>query len=628
MKKLYTLVGAVLVSGMAVAQSGSAPLKEAQSIMHAGQKSELREANAGIQYGISAQRSTLWTETFGSGSQGNLPTGWTANIVQGSVPWEWTDVGHTGAYPTAALTSSSAADGWMIADSDLYGTQGGNQEEADLTSPVVDLSGNPAVSLTFEQMFREFNNDVTTVSITTDGGTTWTDWVINDGVGQGGTPNPDLQSINVTTAIQGNPANVQVRFKWEGVWDYGWQIDDVCFVTTANDDMMLAEAEYKNANVYSTGTSYPRYTVMPIAHIQPIQFRGSTKNNGANAQTNVVINGSVDGVNAGVGAFTGSSATYSSAPAQVDSVVLNGTFTPAGIVDQFTVNFDVDYDNIATEDSPGDLTATSSFEVTDYDWGKDDNDYDGQGLWNGDDGNGISNAFEMCNTFQFQAADQVQGVSVILTGSTDPGVILYASLYEDDGTAFNLINTSAGTADEHTVTANDISAVGDIRWVYMPVNTTISGQMDVLACLGHYGGPDAAVIGNGHYTAEQQVVFILDGTDNTWYYMTSTPALRIHLAGSSVGVENDESGKLVVSQNMPNPFDNTSTIGYFLNEAANVSLEIVDMTGKVVYAENMGTKVAGNHSINLDAADFSAGMYYYTFTADDVRVSKKMIITK
>ena len=56
------------------------------------------------------------------------------------VSWEHTTVGMVGAYPSPALQSTTAGNGWMKADSDAFGSQGGAQEYTELISPIIDCS--------------------------------------------------------------------------------------------------------------------------------------------------------------------------------------------------------------------------------------------------------------------------------------------------------------------------------------------------------------------------------------------------------------------------------------------------------------------------------------------------------
>ena len=86
------------------------------------------------------------------------------------VNWEHTTVGMVGAYPSPALQSTTAGNGWMKADSDAFGSQGGAQEYTELISPVIDCSMYPNVVLQFEQQFRRWQADTCIVMTSNDGG--------------------------------------------------------------------------------------------------------------------------------------------------------------------------------------------------------------------------------------------------------------------------------------------------------------------------------------------------------------------------------------------------------------------------------------------------------------------------
>ena len=77
---------------------------------------------------------------------------------------------------------------------------------------------------------------------------------------------------------------------------------------------------------------------------------------------------------------------------------------------------------------------------------------------------------------------------------------------------------------------------------------------------------------------------------------------------------------------MPNPFSGNSTINYSLTEKSDVSFEVFDVTGSKVMELNEGVKTAGNHSIQINASNLNAGVYYYSVIAGDKRITKKMIV--
>jgi flagellar hook assembly protein FlgD len=65
-----------------------------------------------------------------------------------------------------------------------------------------------------------------------------------------------------------------------------------------------------------------------------------------------------------------------------------------------------------------------------------------------------------------------------------------------------------------------------------------------------------------------------------------------------------------------------------LNEASNVSVEFVDVSGKVVRTINNGTQTAGTYTLDVNGNDFAEGVYFYTFTVGAEKITKRMIITK
>ncbi|RLD41912.1 MAG: hypothetical protein DRI86_12575 [Bacteroidetes bacterium] len=117
-----------------------------------------------------------------------------------------------------------------------------------------------------------------------------------------------------------------------------------------------------------------------------------------------------------------------------------------------------------------------------------------------------------------------------------------------------------------------------------------------------------------------------------WAYMTGY-GFENHLMGFLLtadagynSISNTSTNGLSVSQNMPNPFSGNSTINYSLNEKSEVSLEVYNVTGSKVMELNEGVKTAGNHSIQIDASNLNAGVYYYSVIAGDKRITKKMIV--
>ena len=85
-------------------------------------------------------------------------------------------------------------------------------------------------------------------------------------------------------------------------------------------------------------------------------------------------------------------------------------------------------------------------------------------------------------------------------------------------------------------------------------------------------------------------------------------------------------------QNYPNPFNIETVIEFDMPNASEVSFEIINILGQVVY--NVTNRYsAGSHTIYWDGSSNSgqtvgSGVYYYRITAGDFVSSKKMILLK
>ncbi len=114
--------------------------------------------------------------------------------------------------------------------------------------------------------------------------------------------------------------------------------------------------------------------------------------------------------------------------------------------------------------------------------------------------------------------------------------------------------------------------------------------------------------------------------ENRWIY-AMLPKVELTPSWTGIGVEEtaliDDSH---VSQNYPNPFSTVSTVTVNLEKAAKLSLTVTNMTGQKVIEINKGQVPAQTHTFTLDASSLQAGIYFYTVTAGDSQVTRKMIV--
>lgn len=99
----------------------------------------------------------------------------------------------------------------------------------------------------------------------------------------------------------------------------------------------------------------------------------------------------------------------------------------------------------------------------------------------------------------------------------------------------------------------------------------------------------------------------------------------LEIAALDLVVENGIDVPFVVHQNIPNPFNGTTTIPFEIGKSGDVEVAIFDITGKQFFGQTKHYK-AGKHQIRIDESMISqTGVLYYQISHDDRIVTKKMV---
>ncbi|MDD3642197.1 MAG: DUF2341 domain-containing protein [Candidatus Krumholzibacteria bacterium] len=90
---------------------------------------------------------------------------------------------------------------------------------------------------------------------------------------------------------------------------------------------------------------------------------------------------------------------------------------------------------------------------------------------------------------------------------------------------------------------------------------------------------------------------------------------------------------LSLGQNHPNPFNPSTSIGYYLPQRAPVSLDVFDAAGHRIVRLVDGMQERGEHRAEWDGRDargatVSSGVYFYRLTAGKTAVSRKMVLLR
>lgn len=551
---------------------------------------------------------TLWSDNF------STPTNWVLdNSGQTGIDFGW--------------NINSASDGWWAANG-IASTGGGNYAELVNGDPtatpatqalgvtytmttaapidIVALGGSNQVSIQFQQYGARFN-DLQEVQISTNG-TTWTTVSnnLNESVlsASGGTAyaNPTNKTVNLAPILSTNPAPIWIRFSWTtnypsqatnaNVWiTYGWYIDNVKIATNSTNDLSVTSDYVGSAGLF--------YTQIPTTQTAPIDFEVDLFNGGVNTQTNVQYN-----INVNSGAFTGSSPSTAIVSLDTMTLTVATPFTPAAL-GAYTVVHSITADS--TDDIPtNNVVGNTAFSVTNYIYARDNGTAAGS-TSNGTDG------FEVGNLFDIVAPQTLKAVDVRLLGGANGTVVgteVFVKIYSIDANGDFVFESES---DPVIVVAGDLNTNRTFV-LSMPVNMVVGTY---LAVCGAYS-QGLKVVNAG--TTDPQTSFLLDLFDNTWYYQTAIPYVRLNFS-PTIGL--DENSANLNSMIYPNPADGILNIKLQSETQTAVSVSILDNTGKEVLSSN--TDFNGTETMSLNIEDLSAGIYSVRLASETGVVTKKFV---
>ena len=107
------------------------------------------------------------------------------------------------------------------------------------------------------------------------------------------------------------------------------------------------------------------------------------------------------------------------------------------------------------------------------------------------------------------------------------------------------------------------------------------------------------------------------------YYWENRDIVGVNTISDIIPVSNS------LYQNFPNPFNPSTSIRFDLTKNSRVSLNIYDITGKLVNTLlNDEFVEAGTKEFKVDMSNFPSGIYYYKLSSDNFSQTKKMILVK
>ena len=201
----------------------------------------------------------------------------------------------------------------------------------------------------------------------------------------------------------------------------------------------------------------------------------------------------------------------------------------------------------------------------------------------------------------------------------------------------------AQVGDQLRAYDNNDKLVGSINIVqeHLSESHVIDLVIHKLVDLSNYGGP--VLNGCSNSAVELKLYNATDGkeynvtTDYNGSCSDSDTDELSELGKAVVGSEDIEVTSMKLQQNYPNPFNPTTTINFNVHMDGPVTLNIYDITGRLVKTlVDNEFKVSGNTSgydVIWDGTDnfgslVSTGLYLYSLQTADMTVTKKMIYMK
>lgn len=663
MKKIYSFACAVLLTASAWAQTGTVDTHKMMPREATAQEDQ-HSKQAALEQNLTYERGTeFFYEDFSNGLDGATAYGaWTTEDTGVTPIWQLADANSPGGEfsnpATQALTSESAANGWMIFDCDLYNTpiSGGVEDVTGfMYSPVVNMTDLGSVILEFQQTFRYccFPTSPLTVEVSNDEGETW---MVFEGHGSfiqaanEASANPLTTQLDISCAAAGQES-VQIRWAYNsagaaGYSHYFWGIDDIRIFEnpTANNIEVM---QVVNGDVFNIW----EFRVTPMEQATTADDGGLLvgtvfRNIGSEDQTDVVVTVEVMDADGTVLNTTVSDPFMVPAygnqgicPPQLNDTLYmqtgwvpdaEGSYIVRSTAMQVEMD-EVDVDNVLDK----------SIEYSSDEYGHDDPALlDVQLLArDADSGNGFDPTGYGCfYTCPNEGSDGF-GILTKFGSDSQEGVEFEIRLYQG-------LADSPYDPNEAEIFGWNIFTLGQEwidnsadDWVYFPFE-------DEIELLATDVAADDLNVYFASFINEFESDFQLScqaqsnsDTDNSslqyeitgagtfvWFTsQTATPAVRL-VTSQRLGVDEFVSSDLNLGQNMPNPAGDFTRIPLTLANAHNVTLEVRDMTGKLIKWEFFGNMAAGEHTLELNTADMAAGTYTYAIVAGAERVARQMVV--
>lgn len=595
----------------------------------------------------------FFCEDFSNGLDGSTLFGaWNTGGPNASVWAMATAESPAGAYSSNlnAMTSPSAANGWVIFDCDL--AQGGpitpqnpvENMSAWLSTPELDMSELENVKVEFNQYFRYCCAQASplSVEVSIDQGNTWTKFnatgILITSANQL-SANPLLTTIDIS-CVAANEPSVIVRWGYNtaqgaGYSHYFWGLDDICiYETTEENDLEITQVT--NGDIFNDF----EFTVTPLEQAITEENGGMIagviwRNSGRQDQTNCNITIEVlDETETNVLSTTVHGPFDMAAPANeevcpapiLDTVFVNTGWVPTEI-GKYVVRATILSDQ--TDDVPANNVGKRLIEYTTDEYG---HDYDGMALGelrgqDDPDNPGQFLPFGVGNYFIFpNDGSTVYGLTTRFGQNTDGGASFIAAFYSDQST-----QQGQNFAYEAGASYTMLPVWVNNGPIYTPFEEPFSPNAEdfYLATIQaeDFLIEELTVMAQANSDSDNSTLRWSYNSDQvlTWFARNNySPAIRAIISERAIGV--DETNTDATIQIMPNPAKADVRVNFSLTGASYVAYEVRDLNGRLVTFDNIGKYAAGSNSFTFNVNELAAGNYILGIVAEGRMIAREKLV--
>lgn len=510
----------------------------------------------------------------------------------------------SGAFAIDGITSTTAADGFALYDSDLMCS--GNQNADVYFNTPIDLSANTAVAVEFESFYRQYQGNCYVIASTD--GVTWTEIPVHDDLSvNASSPNPDIVTANVS-AVVGGSSTAYIGFRYIGGCDYAWMVDDVSIVTLPDNDIGLIRGWHGDI------LNDWEYSMTPLTQVREMIAGVFVENQGGLDQT---FDLTCDVYDAS-GIVSTSMQTITLAVSDDDTIWFNTGFTPSANGDYWA-----EFSIPADQDPSDDTYMTSTLNVNDnlmaHDYGA-----VGSYGWNpaAADPTNAQAPHSWGNIYYPEVDQQIWGVDVNFATGTTPDLYVTVRVQEMDASGSIQGTLTFNNETGHTIAQSEVgSAITTIIFPSPSLLEAGKGYMvDVYKVDGTSGSEELRLGGSDSSTEDDDFStfgygpYGTGGAVNYYNSWEFAPYIRANF-DASLAVETIALEGVSV---YPNPSEGLITISNANNEKN--TIVISNATGKVVYNQLVSMDTS------IDLSSFGSGLYVVNVSNENGSHIEKVVI--